>query len=174
MITYLTELKNAGIDVNWFTLLLGLEGPGKHAPLLELRDVEAFATEQLDTSPGSGDAATAVLVATEGGLEETRTVLRKLAQAENRNSEQELRKWRFVLLQQALVALPLDLLYGLLTLTEFWERFDYPPDSPHVVQGRDNRMSPPDYFSEENYRASIQRHREWLAAEATALRCPIL
>ncbi len=69
---YLAEMKSAGIEVNWLTLLLGLEGPGKHEPLLELRDVEAFATEQLDASPAARDAATSALVATEGGPEETR------------------------------------------------------------------------------------------------------
>jgi len=162
-------MKGAGLAVSWGTLLLGLEGPGKFLPVLTLKDVDSFATGLLKSSMDS-DESVAVLVAVESGSEETHAVLRRLAAMENCSVERELRKWRVVLLKEAMSCLPSDPLYGLLALTEFWERFDYPPDSPHVVQGRGNAISPSDYYSEWNYRTLVQKHVEWIGAETAALR----
>jgi hypothetical protein len=170
---YLADINRAGLEVDWLTLLLGLDGPGKHAPLLSLADVETFATEELESSPAS-PRAFEVLVALGSGPEETRAVLRKLVAAENLSPERELRKWRVVLLKQTKRHLPTDSLYGLLALTEFWAEFDFPSDSPHVIQGRGNPTSPPAYFTEENYRDAVQRHLEWIDAEMAALRDPMV
>ena len=171
MSDFLAEMKGAGLDVNWRTLRLGLEGPAKYLPLLTLHDVESFATEQLESSMASDEAAE-VLVGVDNGPDETRAVLRKLADVENCDTEHELRKWRVVLLRQAISHLPSDPLYGLLALTGFWERFDFPFDSPHVVQGRGNTTSPPEYYTEANYRALVQKHLEWIGVETAALRPP--
>lgn len=168
--SYLSDLRDMGIHVNWRTLLIGLEGPGKHPPLLSLEEVRAFADEQLTNSAVPPEGAVAVTIALDGDPDEIHTILRKLAHEEKSEPARELRKWRLALLKRAMMELPQDPLYGLLALTEFWERFDFSPDSPHAVQGRGNQTSPTDYFTEDNYRRLIQKHREWISAETTALR----
>ena len=140
-------------------------------PLLTLHDVESFATEQIET-PVASDQAVAVLVAANDGRDETRAVLRTLVDHEKCSADHELRKWRVVLLKHALTRLPSDPLHGLVALTEFWERFDFPLDSPHIVQGRGNTASPPDYYKEQNYRALVTKHLEWIDVETSALREP--
>lgn len=171
MNAHLTDMKSAGLDVNWLTLLVGLRGPGKHAPVLTPSDIASFAVEIFESSPAGQEATVAVLVAMADSAEETHAVLRKLADRENLDAECELRKWRIVMLQRALSHLPSDPLDGLLSLTEFWEQFDYPPDSPHVVQGRgDDTTSPADYYTEKTFRDLLQRHQAWIETELAGLR----
>lgn len=166
---YLRGLIDAGIRISWRILLIGLEGPGKYPPLLSIEDVLAFANEQINISTSPPECVIAVIVASSEGAEETRTVLRRLADEEKSDATLELRKWRLVLLKNVMAELPDDALYGLLALTEFWERFDFPLDSPHVIQGRANRISPRDYFTNDNYRYLIQKHQDWINKETEAL-----
>lgn len=169
MTDYLADMQDAGIAVNWLTLLLGLDGPGKFAPALALSDVERFATNRAVSSPGSEGGAMEIVAALDGGIEETRAALQRLAGSEKGSAERELRKWRVVLLRQAMSHLPSDPVYGLIALTEFWEQFDFPLDSPHVVQGRGNTLSPADYYTEANFRALVQKHWDWIDREIAAL-----
>jgi hypothetical protein len=148
---YLNDLMDAGLRVSWCTLLIGLEGPGKYPPLVTFDEVCAFVVAS------SEDPAAA------------RVILQKLAEEEKSEPARELRKWRLVLLKHAMAELPEDPLYGLLALTEFWERFDFPPDSPHVVQGRGNQIAPMDYFTEDNYRRLVQKHKDWIRTETASL-----
>jgi hypothetical protein len=167
---YLTDLRDTGLRVNWRTLLIGLDGPGKYPPLITLAEVCAFADEQLAASTAPPEGAVALVVASSEDPAEIRTILRKLADEEKSEPARELRKWRVVLLKHVMAELPVDPLYGLLALTEFWERFDFPSDSPHVVQGRGNQIAPLDYFTEDNYSHLLQKHRDWIRTEATELR----
>ena len=169
--SYLHGMAALGLRANWRTLLTGLEGPAKYHPVVTLDDVCAFACEQLvvPTTPISEDAV-ASLVASSDEPMEVHRLLRLFAEREKSDAELELRKWRLMLLRDIMSHLPGDPLYGLLALTEFWERFDFPPDSPHVVQGRGNHISPAAYFTEENYRDLVGKHHDWIEREAAALR----
>src|SRR4051812_49430317 len=115
----LSDLKDMGLQVNWRTLLIGLEGPGKHPPLLGLEEVRAFADEQLTDSTVQSEGAVAVAIASDDDPEEIRAVVRELALEEKSEPTRELRKWRLALLKRAMTELPQDPLYGLLALTEF-------------------------------------------------------
>jgi Uncharacterized protein conserved in bacteria (DUF2247) len=167
--SYLNDLRNAGFRVNWRTLLIGLEGPGKYPPLITLDEACAFADEQLAASTPPPEGAVAIAVASSEDPAEIRMILQKLAGEEKSEPARELRKWRLVLLKHAMAELPEDPLYGLLALTEFWERFDFPPDSPHIVQNRGNEIAPMDYFTEDNYRHLVQKHKDWISTETAAL-----
>jgi hypothetical protein len=166
---YLNDLMDAGLRVSWCTLLIGLEGPGKYPPLVTFDEVCAFADEQLAASTPPPEGAVAIVVASSEDPAAARVILQKLAEEEKSEPARELRKWRLVLLKHAMAELPEDPLYGLLALTEFWERFDFPPDSPHVVQGRGNQIAPMDYFTEDNYRRLVQKHKDWIRTETASL-----
>jgi hypothetical protein len=170
MTDYLDEMKNEGLPVNWGTVLVGLQGPGKFLPLLTLDDLRSFATDQLArATPEHEKLIVTALLAADEGNDESIAAVRILAQVCQADEERESRKWRVVLLGRAIDQLPSEPLYGLLALTEFWERFGYPADSPHVVQGRGHAPSPADYYTEANFRAELQRHQEWLRTETAAL-----
>lgn len=167
---YLAEMERAGLRVNWGTLLVGLRGPGAYPPLLTLGDIDAFASERMKSAPSSCDDAVDVVVALGQGPGATQAELMKKVQAEDIDLSAEVRKWQVVLLKLEMTRLPGQALYALIALTEFWERFAYPGDSPHVVQGRGNAITPNEYYTDQNLARTLQAHREWLERETRALR----
>ena len=82
----------------------------------------------------------------------------------------EARKFRLALLEDVLDSLPTDPVDGLIRLTEFWAKWEYPSDSPHVVQGRGNKLSPVDYYTLDTFARLIAEHRAWVEREAGNLR----
>jgi hypothetical protein len=83
--------------------------------------------------------------------------------------DREVRGWRAVELAHLLDELPPSPIDGLMELTSFWNALDFPDDMPHVVQGRANDISPIDYYTEENYRQLLDRHKAWLRSEIAAV-----
>jgi hypothetical protein len=165
----LVEMREAGLPVNWRTVFVGWIGPGKHERLLDESDVVAEAGSALDRGENSAEVIALASTDSLGSLE-IETFLRELAKREWSTPAHEERKWRWLLLKEAIESLPSEPLYALLALTEFWEKFGYPPDSPHVVQGRGNHRSPNEYYTERHYRETVQRHEDWLKRELDDLR----
>jgi hypothetical protein len=66
--------------------------------------------------------------------------------------------------------MPEDPLYGLLALTEFWQSFGFPSDSPHVIQGRGNTISPAEYFQQNNLNRLLSLHRKWIQQEKALIK----
>jgi hypothetical protein len=157
---YLDEFRRAGLAVNWCTIAVGWDGPGSWPRLLTLDDVQRFAESALSAAnPVNERELIDIVAASPNDRDGIDKAIRALAGASTEDRERELRKWRVVFLTEQLLSCPPDPLYGLLALTEFWEKFGFPQDSPHVVQGRGNTMAPNEYYSEENYRRVMQRHR---------------
>jgi len=165
----LDEMLAAGLRVNWRTLLVGLDGPSGHPPVLSLKDIGTCAEERSGCA-SQVEAAVEVLLALDGGEEEVRGVLRGLAVREPGDVVSEVRKWRVVLLLRVLSCLPLDPVYGLLALTDFWALFGFPEDGPHRVQGRGDSSTPEDYYTAENLSRTLHDHVTWVDAETKALR----
>jgi len=161
--SYLDDMTAAGLPIGWGTLLVGWDGPGKHGRLVDADEVFAFAEPLMEGLPAETVAALA-------DPDELPPALRELAAREGANRDRELRKWRLVMLKRAMTELPKDPLYGLIALTEFWERFDYPSDSPHIVQGRGNQLSPAEYFTDQNYRSILDDHERWIRDEEAQLK----
>ncbi len=161
----------AGLAVNWRTVALGWDGAGTWPRLLALEDVQRFAESALNTSdvPNESELVEIVAASADEGEDVVKRI-RSLAEASGADPERELRKWQVVLLKDQLWKIPRDPLYGLLALTEFWEKFGFPEDSPHTVQGRGNTSTPNEYYSEENYRRLLQRHADWIESELRSLR----
>lgn len=98
-----------------------------------------------------------------------RDLLLDLSQLNGGDPTIELRKWRLLLLEELLNSIPNDPTYGLTALTEFWQGFGFPQDSPHQVQGRGNEIPPSMYYQDQNLQQSIARHRAWIKMERLAL-----
>jgi hypothetical protein len=52
-----------------------------------------------------------------------------------------------------------------MSLFDFWAQLDYPIDSPHVIQGRGNNITPEEYYTQENYDNIYNMHVDWLKKE---------
>ena len=168
--SYLDAFRSACFAINWRTIALGWDGPCKWPRLLTLADVQEFAGSLL-SAPSSADepALIRLVAASADDIEGVTKEIHTLANGSAADPERELRKWRVVLLKDELWKCPRNPLYGLLALTEFWEKFGYPEDGPHTVQGRGNTSTPNEYYSEENYRRLLKRHADWIETELRAL-----
>ena len=164
--SYLDDMTTAGLPIGWGTLLVGWDGPGKHGRLLNADQVFSFAEPLMADLPAETVAGLA-------DPDELPRVLRELARREGANRDHDVRKWRLVMLKRAMAELPKDPVYGLIALTEFWERFDFPSDSPHVVQGRGNQISPAEYFTAESYRRILDDHERWIRDEEADLKVAV-
>jgi hypothetical protein len=170
-------------SANWTTILVGWKGLGvfspwpsrsaEFPPLLSADELAAYASERLASSSDPREDDLIVRLLSLDLKSESREAvtnhLARLSSLRECDPSLEVRKWRLVLLEDLLEQLPSDPLYGLIALTEFWQSFGFPPDSPHEVQGREGTLSPADYYSEENYRRLFFRHRAWIEEEKAAL-----
>jgi len=172
--------------VNWTTVLVGWKGLGVFSPwpahsadfppLLSADELAAYSSERLASSSSAAeDDLVARLLSLDLHTESRETITEHLAPLSDLcgcASSRELRKWQVILLEDLLDHIPSDPLYGLIALTEFWQGFGFPPDSPHEVQGKGNTLSPDDYYQEDNYHKLVSRHKAWVEQEKAALLVP--
>jgi hypothetical protein len=170
----LFERLRVEFGVNWTTLLVGWDRPGRfsHA-VISVDEIDAYATERLVSSPTTDEEELVVrLLALNLRCERPEVIRERLVDLSTCNGADpsvELRKWRIALLEECLDNIPAHPIYGLTALTDFWNQFEYPPDSPHVVQGRGNSITPTEYYCEENLQRLLARHRAWIQVEKHAL-----
>ncbi len=170
--------------VNWTTILVGWKGLGvfspwparsaEFPPLLSADELAAYANECLASSSDvAEDDLVVSLLSLDLHTESRETITEHLARLSDLHGcdpSREVRKWRVVLLEDLLGNIPSGPLYGLIALTEFWQNFGFPPDSPHEVQGKGNTVSPADYYQESNYQKLVSRHKAWIEQEKAGLR----
>ena len=162
----LDAIADLGLPVGWDVVRAGWAGPGEEGRQLTAADVADYACRQLD-QPGDAQDVTSLCITTDA--EEIGAALARLAPAV---SDRAIRTWRAFLLTRLLAGLPESPIAGLSELTSFWSALGFPAGMPHVVQGRGNDISPVDYYTEQNYRQIIDRHRDWLSAEIARLARP--
>ncbi|MGV3607704.1 MAG: DUF2247 family protein [Planctomycetaceae bacterium] len=170
-------------DVNWTTMLVGWNGLGEYSPWPDRKDdflplystdeLAAFANKRFTSSIAIEEALILKLLSLNLCSERRETIrglLMDLATLNGGDPKLELRKWRLVLLEDLLTNFPADAVNGLVALTEFWECFGYPVESPHEVQGRGNEISPSENYQDRNLKRLLARHWAWLQEEKTAIK----
>ena len=175
---------NADFDINWTTVLVGWNGFGvfspwtdradEFPPLLSVDELVDYANVRLSSASGNIEADLIIQLLSHDLHTEKRVaikdILTKLSDFGSRDPAFELRKWRLVLLLELLDNIPKDALYGLMALTEFWQNFGFPPDSPHEVQGRGNNIDPTEYYQDQNLQSLLDCHRDWVEKEREAIK----
>ncbi len=149
---------------------MGWDGPAKVERLVRPEEVIEHATSLLGSDMKENDPTIVRLAA--AGEDEAEVIdssLRTLSAKELSSDDFEVRKWRYVLLEQVLETLPVDPVAGLIALTEFWEQFDFPVDCPHVVQGRGNDLTAQQYFTAPFLDQMARKHANWLERERRLL-----
>lgn len=178
------EKLKAEFQVNWTTVLVGWRGLGVYSPwpdrwaefppLLSISEVVAYADGRLESSSDEEEIELLASLSSwnlqEEGREKVLNLLNHLSELDNGNQSIEIRKWRVICLGQLLESLPQDAIYGLIALTEFWQDFGFPPDSPHEVQGRENKIAPDEYYQQENFARLLNSHISWIKDEIEAIR----
>ena len=159
---YIRRLKEKNCPITWHFLWIGLVGPGHLTPKLDYVSVINHALD-LVLAGNQSDDVNRIAYADENEQEIIKESLANLKKKENPAEEQRaLKKWQKLLIEDLLKSLPNDAVDGLAELTSFWGQFDFPDDSPHIVQARSNSLTPQEYYTQENYESALKRHREWL------------
>ncbi|MBU1558504.1 MAG: DUF2247 family protein [Pseudomonadota bacterium] len=168
---HLKNFQTEQLAINWCTLLLGWIGPGHFESQLSISDLQEFAKAWLMMTDENNDLVTDLILSDGQDFLSVKEILEALCKKNKSDFVLEVRKWRYILLKECFekIVRSNDYLYGLLELTDFWLMFDFPDDSPHVVQGRENTLSPTDYYTEDNFKKLINRHKQWLQKELEAI-----
>lgn len=157
----LEQFSENKISVNWTTIVIGWYGPGKFIRQLNEQDIIDYAINLIE----NGDNQQEVLMlasCSEKDSYEIEELINKLSNGEIVNKEVEERKWQTIMLINLLNNLNDKPTYGLIEITEFWEKFSYPENSPHVVQGLYNNITPYEYYSKVNFDTVINMHKQWI------------
>lgn len=158
-----------GLKITWKALLIGLMGPGKFIEQLTTQEIIDYTCHLLEDENVS-DEVLELASCTSDDKDEIKSILNSLSEKESTNFEKEELKWQVVLLSICLEELSSKAMYGMIELTEFWEKFSYPQSSPHRVQGKDNNLSPNEYYSEEFFYETVSKHREWIMEQIQGLK----
>lgn len=169
-------------STKWSTLLVGWEGLGRYSPwhssandfpsLLTACDVMHFAEERLKVSGESTEIDMIVelmSLSRNASREEVRAILARLAVAEKTQEDIELRKWRLISLEELFNTLSNDPINALISLTEFWQTWGFPNDSPHDIHDGDGRDRVINYFTDETLDRVRRKHVEWILNERSFL-----
>lgn len=166
----LENMLESGLPVNWTTVWVGWRGVGGHRRLVSTEAAIDMASRLVALSP---ETVPETVISLAGAFphqhNDVEDLLQRLSAMEGTDEQTEVRKWRWLMLRDLLDALPSEPLMGLLDLGEFWSDFGFPEDSPHIVQGVGNLMTPYDYYTRPNYWFLVERHRTWLDRERDTL-----
>ena len=158
----LEQLVQFGFKINWTLLQIGYFGDDFLPPQFTKNEIIAYALEQLETVDNN---LIAWLACTENDSYEFEDTLKKLAKNEGVNKEIQIRKLRVLIVFRNIGIMPDDYTEGLIKLTEIWVSLGLPDDCPHIIQGRNNSLSPDTYYTKEMYETLKKKNVDWLDNE---------
>jgi hypothetical protein len=143
---------------------MGWDGKVKLKRQLAGQDIIDFAMNKMEDGNESIDV---VLLAGSHATdaEEISELLKRLSSGEEVDADHEFRKWRAIYVTKNLPDIQSEYIQGLIELSDIWALLDFPDDSPHVFQGRNNLITPNEYYTKENYIKLLEKHQEWLEKE---------
>ena len=155
-----------GFKISWTLLNMGFNGSEMFKKQLEGQDIINYAVAKME---GGDDSLEVVSLASTNATNDNAIdeLLVKMASNENIDNDVEYRKWRVIYVLKHLPNDQVDYIQGLIVLGDIWATLDYPNDSPHVFQGRNNLMTPNEYYTQENYFQLLKNHREWIDKEVS-------
>lgn len=155
----IADIKELKLNITWKLLYRGLL-----EKQISINEIVEYAKEQLEKGEdrieicelaGSGDY----------DLEDVMDTLYELANEEENPDDIEDRKIRAARVNKLLKDKNTNCIDGLMGLTELWLELGYTADSPHIIQGKDNSISPMEYYTDANYNYLYEKNKHWLKDE---------
>lgn len=157
------DIKELNFIITWRLLYRGIL-----KRQLKVEDVAEYAAEQLEA--GNDRMEVCELAGfCDDDSDYFLNILYELANEENSRDDFEDRKLRAVIISNSLKNKNDNCIDGLMELAELWIELGYPNDSPHIIQGKDNNISPIEYYTEDNYNHLYDKNVKWLKDEITFL-----
>lgn len=157
----IADIKELKLNITWRMLYRGLL-----EKQISINEIVEYAMEQLEKDnrieicelAGSRDY----------DLEDIMNNLYELANEEKSQDDLEDRKLRAVRVNNFLKEKS-NCIDGLIGLTELWLEIGYTADSPHIIQGKDNNISPVEYYTDVNYNYLYEKNKRGLKDEVNFL-----
>ena len=166
--TKLDNIKEAGFKVTWKVINIGFRGSKVFSYELSPRDIIDYALLQLEM--GCEDEELNELACEyDTNIEDIDNLVKKLANKENTDYNTEFRKWIVLYVKKKLPTEKTEYINGLIALGDIWAVLDFPEDSPHTFQGQGNDITPEQYYTEDNYKELLNKHKDWLEKEVEKL-----
>ena len=135
----IADIKELKLNITWKLLYRGLL-----EKQISINEIIQYAKEQLE----KGDDRIEICElagSSDYDLEDVMDTLYELAKEEKNPDDLEDRK--------------------LMGLTELWLELGCTADSPHIIQGKDNSISPVEYYTDANYNYLYEKNKHWLKDE---------
>ena len=161
------EIRNfdqLGLFVTWRLLYIALCGKQ-----LQEEDVIKYAIKQLERGDNRSEVCE-LAGAYVDEPEHIHNLLWELINQENTQDEFERRKLRAGVVDKALRVKNNNYINGLIDLAALWCDLGYPSDSLHIIQGKNNNITPEEYYTVDNYDILYEKNVKWLETDLEYLR----
>ena len=141
----IADIKELKLNITWKLLYRGLL-----EKQISINEIIEYAKEQLE----KGDDRIEICElagSSDYDLEDVMDTLYELAKEEKNPDDLEDRKLRAARVNKFLKDKNTNCIDGLMGLTELWLELGCTADSPHIIQGKDNSISPVEYYTDANY-----------------------
>lgn len=159
----IADIKELKLNVTWRMLYRGMLE--KQIPISEIVE---YAMEQLGKGVDRIEICE-LAGSNDGDLDDVINILYELADEEKCQDDFEDRKLRAVRVNNFLKDKNTNSIDGLMGLTELWLELGYTDDTPHIIQGIDNNISPVEYYTDANYNYLYEKNKQWLRDEVDFL-----
>jgi hypothetical protein len=160
----LEDFQKLGIPITWKLIDIGFKGSEMFANQLLPSDILDYATDKMSGNDENTDLFD-LACEYETNIWEIDRYVKKLSSMENSKTDIEFKKWRVVYVLKNLPDIDTEFIQGLIDLGDIWVEFDFPEDSPHIFQGRNNCITPQQYYTLDNYYDLLLRHQNWAKNE---------
>ena len=160
----LDDFKKYNFKVTWNALYQGFKGDSILSNQIQPKEIIDYAISLLEAGE-SNEEVCDLAAANEDNTEDIDKLLYNLSKNEKSNPELEFKKLRVIFVSKKLKEKDDNLINGIMSLGDIWIELNYPEDSPHVFQGRENTISPELYFTQDNYDILYDAHKNWISDE---------
>lgn len=163
------DFTEKGFKISWTLLNIGFDGSAIFRNQLNGEDIIDYAVSKVAYGDESLDV---ILLASShaSNKEEISELLKKLSKNERIGTKIEFKKWRVIYVSKHLPDIQDEYIQGLIELGDIWAMLDFPEDSPHIFQGRNNNITPKEYYNKENYERLLKAHKVWIDNEIAYIR----
>lgn len=161
------DFTNMNIKITWTLILICfnsnriLKNSVYEQTFISANEVINYSTGILECTENDDIVTLAILRS--GEEEEILNILKKLSESENNDYSLEFKKFRAMYIYKNLPSKSDEFLQGILKLSELWDKFGFPEDSPNIYFDFKN-------YSQENFNKLLDIHNVWLKSEFELIR----
>ncbi len=161
------DFTNMNIKITWTLILICfnsnrlLRNSEYERTFISANEVINYAVGFLEYTENDDIVSLAILRS--GEKEDVLNILKKLSESENGDYSLEFRKFRSMYIYENLPSRNDDFMHGILKISELWDKFGFPEDSPNIYFEFKN-------YSQENFNKLLDIHNSWLKSEFEFIR----